>query len=68
MTSKYLFKLRFNKSDLIAWEERFRFKEGIEPILDLGPKVRSQGYFSKEDLQKILAEVENATEKYEKTN
>jgi hypothetical protein len=51
MTNRYQFKLRFNKKDLPKWEERFRLREGLEPVLVLCPKVKEQGFYSKEELQ-----------------
>lgn len=51
MNSNYPFKLRFNTAELPNWEERFRYIEGEEPILCLSPKVKKQGFYSKEDLQ-----------------
>jgi hypothetical protein len=51
MANNYSFKLRFDKKDLWKWEENFRSEEGEEPVLVLCPKVKEQGFYTREDLQ-----------------
>lgn len=50
MTNKYSFQLRFNSEAIKEWAECFLAEEGAEPITDLVPKVKAQGFYSQEDL------------------
>lgn len=51
MTNKYSFRLRFNRKAIKEWAECFLVEEGAEPITDLVPKVRAQGFYAQEDLE-----------------
>src|SRR3972149_11192362 len=51
MAGKYQFKLRFNRKAIREWAERDPSEEELELIMVLSPKVKAQGFYSKEDLQ-----------------
>jgi hypothetical protein len=51
MSNDYSFKLRFPSKHLLKWEECYRSEEGLEPILAIGPKIKKQGFYTKEQLQ-----------------